>query len=563
MATTNNMHEIKRERAGKGLAVPIIALFLTLVAGGLVLSALILLYSDAEGWNYLVRTLGLNGETAGYIFIGILVLLPILLFILYKLNNSKAMFQSPANIKLQRWSFGLLIVALIYCYLEAEIWYYMAGGLADDLGGSGSGVLFLSHLLLLPVLVIFMVVVNGKRRHTVTILKKRIQAQAAVIAQKNREERRRKEEEEQKKGEQVEVPRFGMLSEIDASPRRTGSGSFDEEITLRGLCEEFRNFAANKLGLYYDIADIRRFIAGMAVSKILILQGMSGTGKTSLAYAFGQFLDNPSTVIPVQPMWKERTDLLGYYNEFTKRFNETLLLQKIYEANYNRDIYITILDEMNIARVEYYFAEFLSLLEIPDPEARMLEVVTDQWRTDPKLLREGRIKLPENMWFIGTANNDDSTFAISDKVYDRAMVLNLDKKSEPFRAPSGRNVHISAAQFERLAKESREGYEITSRNLRRIGRLDAYLVEKFNITFGNRIMKQIQSYVPVFADCGGDELDALDDIITKKVLRKLETQNAVYVRSMSEELCDFLDELFGTDRMASCKEYIRRVARNA
>lgn len=82
-------------------------------------------------------------------------------------------------------------------------------------------------------------------------------------------------------------------------------------------------------------------------------------------------------------MWKERTDLIGYYNEFTKRFNETDLLKKLYEANYSDEIYITVLDEMNIARVEYYFAEFLSLLELPNSEERLLTVVSDRWRTIP------------------------------------------------------------------------------------------------------------------------------------------------------------------------------------
>ena len=167
-------------------------------------------------------------------------------------------------------------------------------------------------------------------------------------------------DEEEKLNETIR--RFCLLPEIDERAESYKRDDYVETLTLAELCDEFREFAAYKLKLYYDISDIRRFIAGLAVTKIIILQGMSGTGKTSLAYAFGQFLDNPSTVIPVQPMWKERTDLLGYYNEFTKRFNETDLLVKMYEALYSKDIYITVLDEMNIARVEYYFAEFLSLL---------------------------------------------------------------------------------------------------------------------------------------------------------------------------------------------------------
>lgn len=357
--------------------------------------------------------------------------------------------------------------------------------------------------------------------------------------------------------------RFYMLCEIDANSAKLQRTSYDESITLKRFCEEFRNFACNKLKLYYSIEDIRKFIAGMAVTKILILQGMSGTGKTSLAYAFGEFLDNKSTVVPVQPMWKERTDLVGYYNEFTKRFNETTLLQKMYEANYSKDIYVTILDEMNIARVEYYFAEFLSLLELPNPDRRYLDVVSDEWSNDPVQLKGGQIKLPNNMWFIGTANNDDSTFAISDKVYDRAMVMNLDQKSEPFTAPKTRTVHITAERFMRLAEEATREYTITNRNMKRLEKLDAYMVEVFHITFGNRIMKQIKTYIPVYVACGGEELDALDDILSKKVLRKLETQNPVYIRSVVDGFCEYLDELFGEGKMPLCKEYVQRLKKNA
>jgi hypothetical protein len=357
--------------------------------------------------------------------------------------------------------------------------------------------------------------------------------------------------------------RFCMLSEIDKNKDRYGKFAYDKNVTLESLCDDFRNYAASKLKLYYDISDIRRFIAGMAVSHIIILQGMSGTGKTSLAHAFGSFTDNTSTIIPVQPMWKERTDLVGYYNEFTKKFNETLLLEKMYEANYSEDMYVTVLDEMNIARIEYYFAEFLSLLELPNPDERYIDVVSDKWETDPAQLKDGRIKLPPNMWFVGTANNDDSTFAISDKVYDRAMILNLDTKSERFVAPKTDKVHISCEQFEALVKEATEEYSVSARNRKRLAELDKYLIDHFHITFGNRIMKQINIYIPVYISCGGDELDALDDILSKKVIRKLETQNPIYLRNAAEGLVSYLDELFGTERMTLCKEYIHRLERNA
>jgi hypothetical protein len=86
--------------------------------------------------------------------------------------------------------------------------------------------------------------------------------------------------------ETEEKSRFFMLTQIDQKAEAAPLRIHDNEVTLEDLCEEFRHFAASRLKLFYDIYDIRRFIGGLSVSHIMILQGMSGTGKTSLAYAF-------------------------------------------------------------------------------------------------------------------------------------------------------------------------------------------------------------------------------------------------------------------------------------
>ena len=87
---------------------------------------------------------------------------------------------------------------------------------------------------------------------------------------------------------------------------------------------------------------------------------------------------------------------------------------------------------MNLARVEYYFVDFLSLLELPNSDEWQLEIIAEQQIGDPVNLKEGKIKIPENVWFVGTANNDDSTFAITDKVYDRASSISMNEKSYTF-----------------------------------------------------------------------------------------------------------------------------------
>ena len=165
------------------------------------------------------------------------------------------------------------------------------------------------------------------------------------------------------------------------------------------------------------------------------------------------------------------------------------------------------------------------------------------------------------MWFVGTANNDDSTFAISDKVYDRAMVLNLDKKATPFEA-KGQSRKISATHLDELMAAAQREYGISDRNLRRLKQLDEYMIKTFRITFGNRIMKQIRCYVPVLVACGGTEVEALDDILARKIFRKLESKNPVYVKQMADGVCAYLDELFGEESMSLCKETIRLIEQN-
>ena len=444
---------------------------------------------------------------------------------------------------------NLLIVSLAKNFLELE-------ELVKMLGKESRYIIF-GILVLVPLLLLLILIDPFKSKNIINT-----NLPTAVVPQVISEKVEVKEEKVDEKEKKEIKERFYQLSQIDKNSKKYLKETYEEKASLKEICTTFRNYAASVHRLYYDILDIRRFIASLSVTHLLILQGMSGTGKTSLAYAFGEFVENTSTVVPIQPMWKERTDLIGYYNEFTKRFNETVLLQKLYEANYSKDVYITVLDEMNIARVEYYFAEFLSLLELPDPDKRYLDVVSDKWNTDPVKLIKGQIKLPVNMWFIGTANNDDSTFAISDKVYDRAMVLNLDSKTKPFIAPRTKTMHLSAEYYNELVNKALKEYEITSRNQRRIKELDEYLIKHFHITFGNRIMKHINTYVPVFVACGGDEVEAIDDILSKKVLRKLEAQNPVYIKNSAEGFCTYLDELFGVDKMKHCKEYMRRLERN-
>ncbi len=337
---------------------------------------------------------------------------------------------------------------------------------------------------------------------------------------------------------------------------------YDNNITLEQLCERFRNFAASQLKLYYDIDMMRFFIASMGTSRIIILQGISGTGKTSLPYAFGKFVQKDTTVVSVQPSWRERTELYGYFNEFTKRYAETEFLQAIYECNYFRDPHIVILDEMNIARVEYYFAEMLSILEMPLQEEWKVDIVTAVWDNDPCLIDGGKVQITNNVWIVGTINNDDSTFAVADKVYDRAIPIDLDSRADPFECELTDPVYISTDRLNELFDEAKENYPVSQEVIDKLEQVNTYLIKNFRLAFGNRIMKQINDFVPCFIACGGTEIQAIDFIVAKKVLRKFESLSLGFMKDELTKFSSYLDKVFGKNTMVICKDYIEQLKKN-
>ena len=356
--------------------------------------------------------------------------------------------------------------------------------------------------------------------------------------------------------------RFARLSAVDEKYVYYTPPHYNREMDLAALCEDIRNFACYHSHLYYEIKTIRLMIAGLSCTKLIVLQGISGTGKTSLPYTLGKYFRNDATIASVQPSWRDRSELFGYFNEFTKKFNETEVLKRIYESSYNDDVNIIVLDEMNIARIEYYFAEMLSVLEMPNPDEWKIELVPSSWPDDPKKLVDGKLTIPQNVWYIGTANNDDSTFAVSDKVYDRALVINLDSKGMPFDAPPTEAKNISFSYIESLYKKAVEDYPIREESLKKIEKLDLYVIERFRVAFGNRIMKQMKIFVPVYIACGGTETDGIDYVLATKVFRKFDALNLSLIRGEIRGLILQLDALFGKDQMKESIAYLRRLQKS-
>lgn len=359
--------------------------------------------------------------------------------------------------------------------------------------------------------------------------------------------------------------RFYKLTEVDKiyNDPEYKAPTYDNEITLPEICDRFRNYACSEMKLFYEIRTIRLFWASFATTRIVILQGISGTGKTSLPYATGKWLDRPATIVSVQPSWRDRTEIFGYFNEFTKRFNETETIKKMYEARYTEEVFLTVIDEANIARIEYYFAELLSILEMPSRDNWIIDLVPSGWDSDPKLVEKGRFKLPENMWYICTINNDDSTFAVSDKVYDRAMPININSKGIAFDvAEEDRNpnpLYLSYKHLENMYHEAQEKYKVSAENIRKFDEMDNYVIEHFRLAFGNRIVKQLKEFVPAYVACGGTEIDGLDYVLCNKILRKFESLNLAYIRDEIDGYIQYLDDHFGPENMQESKEYLARL----
>lgn len=183
-------------------------------------------------------------------------------------------------------------------------------------------------------------------------------------------------------------------------------------------------------GLFYDVEDLINFHTAIKTGNLVILAGISGTGKSRIVdcYAKALGIENAFT-IPVRPSWNDDSDLLGYVDlvHMVYRPSDTGFVKILIEAEKNPNkIFIVCLDEMNLSRVEHYFSQFLSILEKPEGQRELKLYDKDiAQRLYNSSEYKPEIKIGSNIKFIGTVNIDESTYHFSDKVLDRANVINL------------------------------------------------------------------------------------------------------------------------------------------
>jgi MoxR-like ATPase len=279
------------------------------------------------------------------------------------------------------------------------------------------------------------------------------------------------------------------------------------------------------------------------MTRLMLLQGISGTGKTSLPLAFASAVGGGIEIVEVQAGWRDRQDLIGYYNAFHRHYYATNFLQALYKAGtpaYRDRLFLMVLDEMNLSRPEQFFADFLSALEQPMAQRR-LTLVNDPVTAAPRLMVDGRhLPIPPNVWFVGTANHDESTAEFADKTYDRAHVMEMPRKTEAahFQAEvRGARNPLSykelEAAFNSAETAQAEATKKATTWLQKAG-FAHDLQRRFRVGWGNRLENQLARYLPVVVESGGSVGEAMDHLLVTKVLRKLKDRHDVRADALAE-----------------------------
>ena len=354
-------------------------------------------------------------------------------------------------------------------------------------------------------------------------------------------------------------PRFKALTQVDemyeAEPSMIRMAEADY-IPLSDIVKNIVSFSASQLNLYYEEDTIRQFFAAIATSKLVLIEGLTGAGKTSLPHAVGCYFNREPMIVPVTTAWNDRSDLIGYYDELNNQYTETDYLVEMYAAGYRQDPNFIVLDDMNLARIEYYFSDFLALMDNPDVTEWKIELAPSVSKSDPKNISYGRMLVSQNLWFIGTANSDQSTFTISEDVYNRAMMLQLNEIAEPFEAEPIEPVTCSADYLMTLFERAQHEYPVAIEYLHRIEDLDTFMGQRFSIKFGTRLMKQLMQFVSVYVACGGKETDGIDIFLCNKILRKLVPLNLKFLVRELNDLIVWFNRAFG-ERAPRSVEYVK------
>lgn len=304
-----------------------------------------------------------------------------------------------------------------------------------------------------------------------------------------------------------------------------------------------------QLNLYYEKTDLYNFHTAMKGDSLVILSGLSGTGKSQLVSAYAQALqlsEEQFHILPVRPFWQDDSDLIGYADTINSvyRPGDSGLVDILVAAQKEEEkLFLICFDEMNLAKVEHYFSQFLSILEM-ETGKRTLKLYNDELKN--RLYNSSQfdssVKIGNNVLFVGTINTDESTYQFSDKVLDRSNVISL--KILPFMDIEGENNSFEPSKVKeqikyedfKSYKNSNPDYRLTSVEKKLFWELHKAINEAdSNIGIGWRILKQIDSFLKNIPN---------DDVLTREYAIDLQLKQRVLTKVKGSE--DQLSELIGT-----------------
>lgn len=310
-------------------------------------------------------------------------------------------------------------------------------------------------------------------------------------------------------------------------------------------------------GYYYESRFLRQLLLSLTTGQMIVLMGPSGTGKTTIVKQLADVIDANYEIIPVQPSWTDKQDLLGFYNPIRKLFVPTPFLDCLIKAKNNPDkLYIICLDEMNLAQIEYYLADILSIREVLDEKLRLysdfeyeqnlseIRWFVQQVLKSNKKIEEAmsdknidtmmhfemvsrytnmqrylpQIEIPSNVRIIGTMNVDGAVQAISPKIVDRSFIIPVMKQNKKENIGSQKTIgrypiHPSAFTYE------------TTKTISTLLRSALNSLQEelavMNITFNERVEKHIQQYYNSAHNFEMNTKQQLDDIAVMKLFPRI------------------------------------------
>ena len=299
-------------------------------------------------------------------------------------------------------------------------------------------------------------------------------------------------------------------------------------------------------GFNYEGDLIENFYLSLKSKPFVILAGTSGTGKTRLVKLFAEAIAAKMKLVPVRPDWSDSSDLFGH-TDLSNQFHPGAIIDFIKQAEWDKSTpHFLCLDEMNLARVEYYLSDFLSIIETRDRKdngAIETDALVDASYFQSQSAKEkyGRVYIPENLYIIGTVNMDETTFPFSKKVLDRANTIEFSFVNLMAKATAGgqavaQKLDNSFLKTEYLYLRDCDDEDLIETVCFNLEELNQILV-KANLHVGYRVRDEISFYMMNNKKAELlDEDAAFDHEIMQKILPR--------VQGSSAAIKDVLSELF-------------------